>query len=561
MQKPFYYFLLLSFVIVFGCSEDKVALKKVAKGEKRYGGEITYESPEMVDQFFPLSCLSMYEQRAISPIFETLIQFNEETNELSGNLISSYTISKDLKTIDLNLNKGIYFHDDICFGGKAEELTATDIKFTLDFACTPHKLNQQSELLITKIDGAKVLYDSFEENISKGVSGIKILSRYSLRIELVNPSPTFLKVLTHQSMSVFSKKAYEYYKEKIKEHPVGTGPFKLFSSNEKERVYIRNDKYWGKDKYGNQLPFIDKIKVKQQKEKKAFSSFTTQKTDLLLSVPANEINSLFGTLDEAKDGKNILHKLQYRKGLKMNYIAFDCSSAPFNDLHLRKAVFHAVNRENICSSFLFGESNPALNGILPQGVYFQSNHSPARAYNLQLAKHHLRRSNYRGDSLVFYANVEEGSSEMDWCNYLVNDLNKKLGLKIRLMTGTYQGKLNSIQAGESKMWMGAYVPDYPDAESYLIPYSSNNFGNSVRSFGNYKSDEFDAVFEKSAIEVDDKLRNDLFNECISVMNNEAPVVPVYFENLLVVYNLNLRDANMNSFGIIDFSEAYIKPIK
>ena len=561
MQKLFYYFLLLSFVVISGCSEQTIVAKKTAKGEKRYGGIITYESPEMVYQFFPLSCLSMYEQRAISPIFETLIQFNEETKELSGNLISSYTISKDLKTIDLNVNKGIYFHDDICFGSKAEELTASDIKFTLDFACTSHKLNQQSELLTSKIKGAKGFYDSFEGDLSKGVSGIKTLSRYSLRIELINPSPTFLKVLTHQSMSVFSKKAYNYYKEKIKEHPIGTGPFKLFYSNENERVYIRNDKYWGKDKYDNQLPFVDKIMVKKQKEEKAFSSFTTQKTDLLLSIPANKINSLFGTLDEAKNGKNILHKLQYRNGLKMNYIGFDCSSSPFSNLHLRKAVFHAVDRENICSDFLYGESNPALNGILPEGAYFQPNISPTTTYNLQRARYHLRKSNYKGDSLVFYATAEEGSSEMAWCTFLVNDLKKKLGLKIRLKTGTYKEKLISIQSGESQMWTGAYIPDYPDAESYLSPYCSNNFGNSVRSFGKYKSIEFDAAFEKSTIEVDETLRNNLFNDCISVMNKEAPVVPVYFENLLVVYNLNLRDANMNSFGILDFSKAYIKPIK
>ena len=362
-------------------------------------------------------------------------------------------------------------------------------------------------------------------------------------------------------MSVFSKKAYNYYKEKIKEHPIGTGPFKLVYSNENERVYIRNDKYWGKDKYGNQLPFIDKIMVKQQKEEKAFSSFTTQKTDLLLSIPANKINSLFGTLDEAKNGKNILHKLQYRNGLKMNYIGFDCSSSPFSNLHLRKAVFHAVDRENICSDFLYGESNPALNGILPEGAYFQPNISPTMTYNLQLAKYHLRKSNYKGDSLIFYATAEEGSSEMAWCTFLVNDLEKKLGLKIRLKTGTYKEKLISIQSGESQMWTGAYIPDYPDAESYLSPYCSNNFGNSVRSFGKYKSIEFDEAFEKSTIEVDEKLRNNLFNDCIGVMNKEAPVVPVYFENLLVVYNLNLRDANMNSFGILDFSKAYIKPIK
>ena len=178
MQKLFYYFLLLSFIIISGCSEQTIVEKKTAKGEKKYGGIITYESPEMVYQFFPLSCLSMYEQRAISPIFETLIQFNEETKELSGNLISSYTISKDLKTIDLNVNKGIYFHDDICFGSNAEELKASDVKFTLDFACTSHKLNQQNELLISKIKGAKAFYDSFEGDILKGVSGIKILSRY-----------------------------------------------------------------------------------------------------------------------------------------------------------------------------------------------------------------------------------------------------------------------------------------------------------------------------------------------------------------------------------------------
>jgi peptide/nickel transport system substrate-binding protein len=228
---------------------------------------------------------------------------------------------------------------------------------------------------------------------------------------------------------------------------------------------------------------------------------------------------------------------------------------------LRKAVFHAVDRENICSDFLYGESNPALNGILPEGAYFQPNISPTTTYNLQLARYHLRKSNYKGDSLVFYATAEEGSSEMAWCNFLVNDLKKKLGLKIRLKTGTYKEKLISIQSGESQMWTGAYIPDYPDAESYLSPYCSNNFGNSVRSFGKYKSIEFDAAFEKSTIEVDETLRNNLFNDCVSVMNKEAPVVPVYFENLLVVYNLNLRDANMNSFGILDFSKAYIKPIK
>ena len=466
-----------------------------------------------------------------------------------------------MKTIDLILRKGVYFHKDPCFKSKNEELTSKDVKFTLDFLCSPHKLNRQSQLLVEKIKGAKEFYDSFKGDFSNGVSGIKVLSKYALRIELVNPSPSFLKILTHQSVSIFSKKAYQYYKENLQHHPVGTGPFVLVSSNKNKRLYKRNDRYWRYDEHNNQLPFVDQIIVKHEIKNKGFNSFTTQETDLLLSVPANQINSLFGTLDEAKNGKNILHKLQYRNGLKINYIGFNCGLPPFNNLNLRKAIFHAINKEQICSQFLYGESNPAENGILPTGAYFQPINPTKKTYNIRLAKTYFRKSGYNGDSVVFFANVLPGSLEEGWCRSVVSELNSSLGLKVKLKLGTYNEKLMSIQNGESKMWMGAYLPDYPDAESYLNPYYSLSEGKSIRAFGMYKNSKFDELYEKSTIEVDEKVRNQHFNSCVDIMNEEAPVVPVYFENILVVYNLNLRDANMNSFGIIDFSKAYIKPIK
>ena len=62
MWKSCYYLFLLP-VLLFGCSLEEASTKKVAKGGKVYGGTIVYESPEIVDQYFPLSCLSMYEQR------------------------------------------------------------------------------------------------------------------------------------------------------------------------------------------------------------------------------------------------------------------------------------------------------------------------------------------------------------------------------------------------------------------------------------------------------------------------------------------------------------------
>ena len=559
MYKGFFYFLLLCGCLFLSCSDQTDDVKIEAKGGKVYGGTISYESLELVDHFFPLTATSMYEQRAISPIFETLIEYNEGSKTLSGNLISSYAVSSDMKTIDLDVRKGIYFHEDPCFKGRKEALTASDVKFTLDFACSAHKLNKQSHLLTGKIKGAKDFYNSFDGDFSKGVEGIQELSDYSLRIELSYPNPTFIKMLTHQSISVFSKKAFDYYKENIIHHPVGTGPFQLASSDKSERRYLRNNNYWKYDEHNNQLPFLDEIHVKQGMKKDAFSSFTSQQTDLLLAVPANKINSLFGTLDEAKKGKNILHKLQYRKGLKINYIGFDCGRPPFDDLQLRKALFHAVNRELICRDVLNGETNPAQNGILPEGQYFSPTIKQKNPYSMSLAKYHMRKSRYKGDSILFFIS-ENAKSQTNWCKQLVKELKNSLGIKIKVITGTYAEKSLSIQRGESKMWLGAYVPDYPDGESYLSPYYSLNVGTSLRALGQFKNTVFDQTFEMYSQEVDELKRNDYLNSCIQIMNSEAPVVPIYFENLLVVYNLNLRDANMNSFGIMNFSKAYLKPV-
>ena len=111
MQKTFSYFLFLLTGLLLSCSEEEQVEKRIASGGKVYGGSISYESPELVEHFFPLFATSMYEQRAISPIFETLIEYDQESKSLSGNLISSYTISKDMKTIDLVVQKGVcLFH-------------------------------------------------------------------------------------------------------------------------------------------------------------------------------------------------------------------------------------------------------------------------------------------------------------------------------------------------------------------------------------------------------------------------------------------------------------------
>ena len=84
----------------------------------------------------------------------------------------------------------------------------------------------------------------------------------TLQITLAKPYADFLNRLALPFASVFPHEAIEKYKGDILYHTVGTGPFVLKALKSDEAVVMaRNEKYWGKDEFGNQLPYLDGIKI------------------------------------------------------------------------------------------------------------------------------------------------------------------------------------------------------------------------------------------------------------------------------------------------------------
>ena len=559
-----HYFHLAAFVIlcISACTSSETAEKLIAKGGRIYGGNVSYFARERTDNIFPMAAVSMYDQRAAAPIFETLLAFNEEDQSLISNIISSYRFSADNSYVDLNIRNGIYFHEDSCFKNKSRRLTSSDVKFTLDFACSSNAFNKQGQLLTPKIIGAFDFLSSKDKDFKKGVEGIEVLSDSTLRIQLIDSTQTILKILTHQSLSVISKTAYDFYSDQIINHPIGTGPFVFDRINKNGILYTRNPNYWKIDQYGNRLPFIDSLDLKfKTNDQEVFDMFTSQRTDLLSNIPINEINSLFGTLMDAQEGKNILHKVKHKKGLKVNLLEFDCSRPPFDDIYLRKAIFHAVDRDKICRDYLFGEGSPANKGVLPSVPFFKYIGSTKTPYNLKLAKSYLRKSQYkRADTLTLFLSEQIGSQEYAWCKSLVEELRENLKLEFRLVRLSFKAKQDAINSGRALVWKSAFISDYPDAESFLMPYYSNPKIKTGRNV-HYSSQEFDIKMDEARAEIRTTVRNEHFNSCVQILNEEAPIVPLYFEDLVVVFNLRLRGAQVNSFGIIDLSAAYLKPIE
>ncbi|MCX6197332.1 MAG: ABC transporter substrate-binding protein [Flavobacteriia bacterium] len=539
-------------------------LSKVALGNKVYGGVFTYFSSEKQNCYFPLSSNSINEQRVLSKIFEPLLIIDAK-NKIIGNLAENFTVSQDYKTIQLKIRSAVYFHADPCFGGSTNKMTVEDVKFSLEFACSASPLNKLSHFLKDKIVGAEAFYKLSRISFPKsGVSGITIIDENTIEIKLTNSYTSFLNILTHPNLTVFSKRAYDYYGVEIVKHAVGTGCFLLGEATENGVSLLRNNNYWKKDEFGKQLPFLDEIKVVYSKnEHEQYIAFGHKKADILFELPLENLDDAFGSLSSAKNGGNLLHKIIYKKGSKINYLAFDCQSFPFNNEKVRRAFSFAIDKKFICDEVLNGDGRPAEFGFVPECNFYTPNKSERVEYNPELAKKLFYESGFTTNNpfpkLDLFVSSAKGSLVDKWCRALVKQLNTILDLELSVVNCNLKEKNNFIASKQAKIWRTGWAADYADADSFLELFCTQN--KSENNQTRFYNKEYDRLFLASQITTSQEERNKLQQKIDKLIIKTPIVIPVFSEDIFVVINLRVRDFEFNELGLIDFSKIYLKEIQ
>ncbi len=539
-------------------------LSKVALGNKVYGGVFTYYSSEKQNCYFPLSSNSINEQRVLSQIFEPLLIIDAK-NKIIGNLAENFTVSQDYKTIQLKIRSAVYFHADPCFGGSTNKMTVEDVKFSLEFACSASPLNKLSHFLKDKIVGAEAFYKLSRISFPKsGVSGITIIDENTIEIKLTNSYTSFLNILTHPNLTVFSKRAYDYYGVEIVKHAVGTGCFFLGEATENGVSLLRNNNYWKKDEFGKQLPFLDEIKVVYSKnEHEQYIAFGHKKADILFELPLENLDDAFGSLSSAKNGGNLLHKIIYKKGSKINYLAFDCQSFPFNNEKVRRAFSFAIDKKFICDEVLNGDGRPAEFGFVPECNFYTPNKSERVEYNPELAKKLFYESGFTTNNpfpkLDLFVSSAKGSLVDKWCRALVKQLNTILDIELRVVNCNLKEKNNFIASKQAKIWRTGWAADYADADSFLELFCTQN--KSENNQTRFYNKEYDRLFLASQITTSQEERNKLQRKIDKLIIKTPIVIPVFSEDIFVVINLRVRDFEFNELGLIDFSKIYLKEIQ
>ncbi|MEP2681983.1 MAG: ABC transporter substrate-binding protein [Sulfitobacter sp.] len=248
-------------------------------------------------------------------VFEGLTRFMGDGSVVPG-LAESWEISEDGLTYTFKLREGVTFHD-------GTTMDAEDVKFTLDRINAEDSANAQ-----------KALYAAISE--------VNVIDPQTVEVKLSEPNGNMLFNLAWGDAVIVAPETVET----IKQTPIGTGAFKFENWNQGDKITLtRNDDYWG------EAPALASATFKFISDPTAaFASVMAEDVDVFTGFPAPEnipqfeADPRFQVLIGSTEGETILSINNKRE--------------PFDNVKVREAVAHAIDRQAIIDGAMFGYGTP-----------------------------------------------------------------------------------------------------------------------------------------------------------------------------------------------------------
>lgn len=521
---------------------------------------------------FPHTLTQATEGLISGQIFEGLVKVDPKTLKVVPGLAESWEISKDGKIITFHLRKGVIFHKSAALENKAIELTSKDVKFTFELLCqtSDHNLHFAT-ICKDRIVGANECYENSKKGAKIDLKGIKLIDDYNLSIELLNSPAIFLDILGGAFAGIISKDSYEVDKEKT---IVGAGPFILDTKRTTKTQYalFKNIDYYGKDKKGNALPYLDSVIVDIVGSSEiAWNGFKEGRYDFLSAIPANQLKQIVEENIESFKGKQPKYVLERNAEMMTQYYLFNTHKAPFNDVKVRKAINYAIDKDKLIERVLFGQAyGPANNGIVPPTFdFYKSSEIEGYQFNLDKAKKLLAEAGYPNGKGFPEVRLIVNSGNLR-NNTVAGEIQKQLLMNLNINV-SFESLPNADKfllqtSGGGDIFRDGWVADYPSPESFLSifygePVEADTAKISYPNTMRFVNKEYDNYYEMGRDAVNRDSSAAYFLKAEKILVAEAPLIPLWYESNYRLISSKLINFYVNPLRHFDFSEVNVREEK
>jgi peptide/nickel transport system substrate-binding protein len=349
---------------------------------------------------------------AVHQLYNGLVEMDADLNVIPA-IATSWKVSDDGQIYVFTLRDDVQFHKHQLFG-KDSTRTVTAYDFEYSFG--------------------RILDDKLASSgrwIFKSVKSFKAIDASTFQIQLKQPFPAFLSLLTMKYCSVVPKEIVEHYGNSFRANPIGTGPFKFKVWEENTKLVLRrNPNYFEKDATGAQLPYLEAVAITFLPDKQSeFLQFIQGNLDFLNSLDPSyqdEILDASGQLRKTYTSKVNMISGPYLNTEYLGIYIGDSTNVSSHHL-LRKAMNYSFDRKKMITYLRSGIGTPAIHGFIPKGLPGFDN-IKGFEYEPELAKNLVKQYVQETGNASPEVAITTNGQYLNFCEYIQREL-EKIGVK------------------------------------------------------------------------------------------------------------------------------------
>jgi peptide/nickel transport system substrate-binding protein len=428
----------------------------------------------------------------------------------------------DPKTVVFHLRRGVRFHD-------GSEFNAAVAKWNLE------RLRDHPK--------------SFGKPYLADVDAVEVPDPATLRVRLTKPSgslPFRLCEANYAQMGMLSKAAFDKLGEAgIARTPVGTGPMRFKQWVTDDRLVLeRYPDYWRNGADGRPLPYID-----------AFVSRYIP--DLTVAVPDLQSGQLTAAENVPVNQLSVLRanpRLRLIEwpwaGPSYFHMGMNIYKPPFNDVQVRRAAVHGIDREGMATALGFGFAQPRLYPYWAPGMPGFDPSLPKYEYDPDRVKRLLSEAGHPNGietELLVIQREPEGT-----IGQFAAEMWSKVGIKTTLRT---QERLTWITLVKSMNFQAMFSRNTPQ-QADPVQLQSNIMGGAPYNWSGFRDAVVDTLMRQADQTLEPKTRAGLYRRVLLRMQEQAYLGDGYTVPFNYVIDRRLNGL-VAQYGIPDFTQVWL----
>ena len=508
----------------------------------------------------PAKVSDLYSRTVTPHIFEALYQYDHLARPIKVKPLVAAAmpdVSPDYRTWTVKVRPGIYFQADPAFKGARREVVAQDFVYPFQRIADPANKSPlwgwiDTYKIVGLAEARKAAIDSKKPfDYDAPIEGVRALDRYTLQIRVTDPRPRLINGLFVGSdlLGAQAREVVEFYGEKIDQHPVGTGPFRLKQWRRSSLIVLERNPDYRERLYdaepapddaegqallarfkGRRLPMVDEVRVSIVPEAQPFwLAFLNGQTDIL----GSSAGSLPGEfVSQAMPNGKLAPNLAKRGIRAMRQVNSDTGFIMFNmedpvvggytpdKVALRRAISLAYDNERDIRLLRRGQAIPAQSNIVPHTTGYDP------AYKSEMSDYSPPRANALLDLFGYVDRDGDGWRELPDGKPLViqmasqpDDLTRKydelwkkslkaVGIRIEFKPAQWPENLKAARAGKIQFWQLGSSAAGSDGQGALARLFGPQAAN--QNLARFRNPEFDRIYERMRVIPDGPEREQLF---------------------------------------------------